>query len=61
VGSPAGVLEMKDVQTAAHTIGLEVVTLEIRQAEDIAPALESLNKRADALYVASDPPSLVDI
>src|ERR1700730_9247986 len=55
VGSPAGVLEMKDVQTAAHTIGLEVVTLEIRQAEDIAPALESLNKRADALYVASDP------
>ena len=28
---------------------------EIRQAEDIAPAIEALKSRADALYVATDP------
>jgi putative ABC transport system substrate-binding protein len=50
-----GVLEMKDVQILADTIGLETVTLQIRQAEEIGPALESLNNRADALYFASDP------
>jgi ABC-type uncharacterized transport system substrate-binding protein len=46
---------MKDVETLAGTIGLETVTLQIRQAEQIGPALESLNNRADALYFASDP------
>jgi putative tryptophan/tyrosine transport system substrate-binding protein len=33
----------------------DVATLEIRRAEDIAPAFESLNGRAQALYVCSDP------
>src|SRR5262249_3102341 len=50
-----GALEMKDVQTLAGTVGLETVTLQIRQAEEIGPALESLNNRANALYCASDP------
>jgi len=49
------VLEMKDVQTAASTMGLDVIPLEIRLAEEIEPALESLNNRVDALYLASDP------
>jgi putative ABC transport system substrate-binding protein len=35
-------------------MGLEATTLEIRRAEDIAPLLEALKGRADALYVASD-------
>ena len=35
--------------------GLEVVALEIRRAEDIAPAFEALKGRADALYVCRDP------
>ena len=30
-------------------------SVEIRRAEDIAPALEALKGRADALYVPSDP------
>jgi len=55
VGNPAGVLEMDDVQAAARTIGLEVATLEIRRAEDIAHGFELLKSRADALYVVSDP------
>jgi putative ABC transport system substrate-binding protein len=47
--------EMGQVQEAARTLGLEVVRSEIRSAEDIAPAIEALKGRADALYVQSDP------
>src|SRR6516165_6716516 len=54
VGNSAAVLEMRAVQAAARTIGLEVVTLEIRRAEDIAPAFEGLNGHAEALYVCID-------
>jgi ABC-type uncharacterized transport system substrate-binding protein len=55
VGTPGAVLEMREAQAAAHTLGLEVATLEIRRVEDIAPAFEALKGRAEALYVASDP------
>jgi putative tryptophan/tyrosine transport system substrate-binding protein len=51
VGYPAGVLEMREAQTTARTLGLEVVTLEIRQAEDIGPAFETHKGDADALFV----------
>jgi len=54
VGNSASVLEMREVQAAARTIGLEVTILEIRRAEDIAPAFEELKARADALYVCVD-------
>jgi putative ABC transport system substrate-binding protein len=54
VGYPAAVLEMREVQTAARTLGLEVGPLEIRRAEDIASALETLKAQADALYVIQD-------
>jgi putative ABC transport system substrate-binding protein len=54
VGYPAAVSEMREVQTTAGTLGLEVVTLEIRQPNDIAPAIESLTNRAEALYVCID-------
>jgi putative tryptophan/tyrosine transport system substrate-binding protein len=55
IGSPIGVLQMGEVQAAAGTLGLEVATLEIRRAEDIAPAIEALKGRADALYVVTEP------
>jgi len=45
---------MREVQTTARTLGLEVITLEIRRGEDIAPAFEALNGRAEALYVVID-------
>jgi putative tryptophan/tyrosine transport system substrate-binding protein len=54
VGNAAAVKEMGEVQAAAGTLGLAVVTLEIRRAEDIAPAFEGLQGRADALYVQGD-------
>jgi hypothetical protein len=55
VGGPAVVLDMREVQAAARTLGLEVIPLEVRRGEDIAPALESLKGRAEALYVVIDP------
>jgi ABC-type uncharacterized transport system substrate-binding protein len=55
VASSIGLLEMRDVLAAAHTLGLDVVPLEIRQAKDIAPAIEALKGRADALYVVTEP------
>jgi ABC-type uncharacterized transport system substrate-binding protein len=55
VGSQIGMLEMREVETAARALGLEVSTLEIRKAEDIEPAFGSLKNGADALYVVTDP------
>jgi putative ABC transport system substrate-binding protein len=52
---PAAVAEIGGVQAAARRLGLEVATLEIRRAEDIAPAFEALKGRAQALYIAPDP------
>ena len=57
-GYPAAMLEMDEMQTAARTLGLEVARLEIRRAEDIAPAIEALTGRMDALYACAD--SFVD-
>ena len=37
VGNPGIVLDMRGVQATARTYGLEVITLEIRRGEDIAP------------------------
>jgi putative tryptophan/tyrosine transport system substrate-binding protein len=55
VGYPGAVLEMGEVQAASRALGLEVVSVEIRRAEDIAPAIETLRGRAEALYVCSEP------
>jgi putative ABC transport system substrate-binding protein len=55
VGNPIVVLEIGEVQAAGRTLGLEVDTLEIRRAEDIAPAFEALKGGAGALYVQADP------
>jgi putative ABC transport system substrate-binding protein len=55
VGGPGAALEMHEFQEAARTLRLEVIPLEIRRTEDIAPALESLKGRAHALYVVGDP------
>jgi putative tryptophan/tyrosine transport system substrate-binding protein len=53
-GDPGAALDMREVQAAARTLGLEVVTSEIRRAEDIAPAFDALKGRVDAMYVAAD-------
>jgi putative tryptophan/tyrosine transport system substrate-binding protein len=55
VGYPSAVVEMGEVQAAVRTLGFEATTLEIRRAEEIAPAFEGLRGGADALYVCSEP------
>jgi putative tryptophan/tyrosine transport system substrate-binding protein len=55
VSSPNAVLEMREAEAAAHKVGLEVASFEVRRAEDIAPAFEALKGHAEALYVVSDP------
>jgi putative ABC transport system substrate-binding protein len=54
VGYAASLVEMGEVQAMAKTLGLEVATLEIRRAEDIAPVIEAVRGRAEALYVCAD-------
>ena len=54
VGNAQPVLEMGETQAAARMLGLEVAPLVIQRAEDIAPAFQGLQTRADALYVAVD-------
>jgi len=55
VGFRAPVLEMGEAETAARAFGLDVVRLEIRRAQDIAPAFEALKSRVEALYITTDP------
>jgi putative ABC transport system substrate-binding protein len=50
----AAELEVDEVQTAAQTLGIEVVPLKIRRADDIAPAFAALNAQVDALYVVTN-------
>jgi putative ABC transport system substrate-binding protein len=54
VGNAAAVVEMRQVEAAAGTLGLAVTLLEIRRAADIAPAIEPLRGQADGLYVVTE-------
>jgi putative ABC transport system substrate-binding protein len=55
VNAPASLLEMKEVETAARALSLEVDTIEIRKAEEITSLFAALKDRAGALYVVGDP------
>ena len=54
-GYSGGVSEKAEMDTAARMLGVEVIPMPIRRAEDIAPAFEGLKDRAEALYVTGDP------
>jgi len=53
-GNDQTVLEMNDTEAAASELKLDVARLDIRRMQDIAPVFETLNPRADALYVVVD-------
>jgi putative ABC transport system substrate-binding protein len=53
--SPGFPLEVGAAKAAAATLGMDVVVLELRQAGDIVPAIESLKGRAQGLYVPITP------
>ena len=54
-GNPTAILDMREAQAIAHTVGLEAVTSEIRRPEDIVPAFDVFKDRVEALYVCNDP------
>jgi putative ABC transport system substrate-binding protein len=47
--------EVREVQAAAKTFGVETIKLPIQSADDITPAFDSLSKRAEAVYVPANP------
>jgi hypothetical protein len=53
--APGGGVEVRAVKTAARMLGLEIIVLEIRRADEIEPAIEELNGKAGAVYVVQDP------
>jgi ABC-type uncharacterized transport system substrate-binding protein len=55
MNAPGAVIEMKQLDATAQSLGLEVTRREIGRAEDIAPTMETLKTGADAIYIATDP------
>jgi putative ABC transport system substrate-binding protein len=53
--NPTAMLNVGEVQAAAPRLGLEIIMVELGNADDIAPAIEQLKGRAQALYVVGDP------
>ena len=53
--NPAAMQDLREVPAIAGPLGLELITRDIRRAEDIAPAIEALKGRAEALYIVTDP------
>jgi putative ABC transport system substrate-binding protein len=54
VGASGSVRELAEVRAVARKLGIDIEVLEIRRAEDIAPAFGALKKGAQALYVCPD-------
>jgi putative ABC transport system substrate-binding protein len=53
--NPTAMGNVREVETAAVKLGLQVMPLDIKRAEDVAPAMETLKGRVQALYVVGDP------
>src|SRR6516164_6100121 len=53
-GYSAVLLEMREVEAAAQTLGLEIDTAEVTRAEDVSPAFDKFTSRVQALYVCPD-------
>ena len=55
VSSPNVLLEMDAVEASARKLSLETLRVEVKNAEEIIPGVESIEGRVDALYVCTDP------
>jgi len=53
--NPGPMIEVAEVQALMRALRLEVLAPDIRRSQDLAPALESLKGRVEALYVVTDP------
>lgn len=54
IGNPASVLEMRETESIARTLGLAVVKFEFQRAGEIASGIARLKDRVDALFIAPD-------
>ena len=54
-GNPSAALDMREAEATARALGLEAIISAILRSEDIAPALDALKGRMEALYVCNDP------
>jgi putative ABC transport system substrate-binding protein len=52
--SPIAILNVGEVQAAAPKLGIEVNTLDVKRADDLAPAIDQLKGRTQAIYVVGD-------
>jgi ABC-type uncharacterized transport system substrate-binding protein len=55
IDNPVTILQRDAFRAAAGRFGIDVAIAEIRRAEDIAPAIEALEGRTEALLATSDP------
>jgi putative ABC transport system substrate-binding protein len=55
IDNPGAMLEVNAVRALVRSLGLELVTPDVRRPEDIASAFESLKDRVEAFYVIADP------
>jgi len=55
IGNPVAASQTDALKAAAGKFGLDVAIIEIGRAEDIAPAIEALAGRTDALIIPSEP------
>jgi len=54
-GSPYAMREIGELQVAARTLKLDIAVSDIRQAEDIASALDAIKGQAEAVFLIGDP------
>ena len=55
VDNPYAALDVRELESAARTFGLDVDTFEFRRGDEIAPAFDALKGRVQALYVVPVP------
>jgi putative tryptophan/tyrosine transport system substrate-binding protein len=55
VNNPTAIGNVHEVEAASAKLALQIMPLDIKRAEDVAPAIETLKGRAQALYVVGDP------
>ena len=55
IANPTTVQELRGIQAAAGRVGVDAVTAEYRQPEEIERAFETFRGRTDALYVCTEP------
>ena len=60
VDNPYAALDLRQLNEAARTLGIEVLSFEIRRSEELDSVFDALKRRADALYVLPVPLSFAN-